>query len=125
MDVSGMDQTVHVKSKRPSGELVIASIMSNNLLILVHSYFRLEFQATKVNFHGTKNFSRIFIDFFVANYRLPSWQPVLTAGTVLPTFFVIGIAFIPVGVALLYFSHNVSHPDCRNCDIQQIYYLSP
>ncbi|XP_055715571.1 cell cycle control protein 50A [Phlebotomus papatasi] len=39
--------------------------------------------------------------------RLPAWQPVLTAGTVLPTFFIIGIAFIPVGVALLYFSDNV------------------
>lgn len=40
--------------------------------------------------------------------RLPAWQPVLTAGTVLPAFFVIGIAFIPVGVALLYFSNAVS-----------------
>lgn len=39
--------------------------------------------------------------------RLPAWQPVLTAGTVLPAFFVIGIAFIPVGVALLYFSNAV------------------
>lgn len=39
--------------------------------------------------------------------RLPAWQPILTAGTVLPAFFVIGIAFIPVGVALLYFSDEV------------------
>lgn len=39
--------------------------------------------------------------------RLPAWQPILTAGTVLPTFFVIGIAFIPVGIALLYFSDEV------------------
>lgn len=31
----------------------------------------------------------------------------LTAGTVLPTFFIIGIAFIPVGIALLYFSDEV------------------
>ena len=28
---------------------------------------------------------------------LPAWQPILTAGTVLPTFFVIGVAFIPIG----------------------------
>lgn len=40
--------------------------------------------------------------------RLPAWQPVLTAGTVLPAFFVIGIAFIPVGVALLYFSNAIT-----------------
>lgn len=39
--------------------------------------------------------------------RLPAWQPILTAGTVLPTFFVIGVAFIPVGIALLYFSDEV------------------
>lgn len=31
----------------------------------------------------------------------------LTAGTVLPTFFIIGIAFIPVGIALLFFSDEV------------------
>lgn len=39
--------------------------------------------------------------------RLPAWQPMLTAGTVLPTFFIIGIAFIPIGIALLYFSNSV------------------
>lgn len=39
--------------------------------------------------------------------RLPAWQPMLTAGTVLPTFFIIGIAFIPIGAALLYFSNEV------------------
>ena len=38
---------------------------------------------------------------------LPAWQPILTAGTVLPTFFVIGVAFIPIGVGLMYFSDTV------------------
>lgn len=38
---------------------------------------------------------------------MPAWQPMLTAGTVLPTFFLIGVAFIPVGIALLYFSEQV------------------
>ncbi|XP_075983542.1 cell cycle control protein 50A [Anticarsia gemmatalis] len=50
--------------------------------------------------------------------RLPAWQPILTAGTVLPTFFVIGIAFIPVGIGLLYFSDEVkeqviNYTDCK------------
>ncbi|XP_068154809.1 cell cycle control protein 50A [Drosophila tropicalis] len=36
--------------------------------------------------------------------RLPAWQPVLTARTVLPTFFVIGVLFVPIGVVLLHFS---------------------
>ncbi|XP_046753787.1 cell cycle control protein 50A isoform X1 [Diprion similis] len=49
--------------------------------------------------------------------RLPAWQPILTAGTVLPTFFVIGIAFIPVGIGLLYFSEEVREHsiDYTNC----------
>lgn len=49
--------------------------------------------------------------------RLPAWQPILTAGTVLPTFFVIGIAFIPVGIGLLYFSDEVKEfsYDYTNC----------
>lgn len=52
--------------------------------------------------------------------RLPAWQPMLTAGTVLPSFFVIGIAFIPVGIALLFFSNNVDEKiidyttDCKD-----------
>lgn len=40
--------------------------------------------------------------------RLPAWQPMLTASTVLPSFFIIGIAFLPVGVVLLYFSNSVN-----------------
>ena len=38
---------------------------------------------------------------------LPAWQPILTAGTVLPIFFVIGVAFIPIGVGLMYLSDTV------------------
>lgn len=50
---------------------------------------------------------------------LPAWQPILTAGTVLPTFFVIGIAFIPIGVGLMYFSNQVNevvidYTHCKN-----------
>lgn len=54
--------------------------------------------------------------------RLPAWQPMLTAGTVLPSFFIIGIAFIPVGIALLMFSNAVDEKiidyttDCKTVD---------
>ncbi|KAF6201248.1 hypothetical protein GE061_005695 [Apolygus lucorum] len=53
--------------------------------------------------------------------RLPAWQPILTAGTVLPTFFIIGLAFIPIGIGLLYFSEQVKeysmeYTDCMNKD---------
>jgi len=39
--------------------------------------------------------------------KLPAWQPILTAGTVLPAFFVIGIAFVAIGVGLLHFSNEL------------------
>lgn len=50
--------------------------------------------------------------------RLPAWQPILTAGTVLPTFFVIGIAFIPIGIGMLWFSETVVEKeiDYTECD---------
>lgn len=39
--------------------------------------------------------------------NLPAWQPILTAGTVLPTFFLIGVAFVPIGIGLLMSSTTV------------------
>ncbi|XP_071553328.1 cell cycle control protein 50A isoform X2 [Temnothorax nylanderi] len=55
--------------------------------------------------------------------RLPAWQPILTAGTVLPTFFVIGVAFIPVGIGLLYFSDEVKEQtiDYTNCNSTEFF----
>ncbi|XP_067126950.1 cell cycle control protein 50A [Centruroides vittatus] len=51
--------------------------------------------------------------------KLPAWQPILTAGTVLPTFFIIGLAFIPIGIGLLVSSneveeHEVWYTNCTN-----------
>ena len=50
---------------------------------------------------------------------LPAWQPILTAGSVLPTFFVIGVAFIPIGVGLMYFSDTVKEVSIEytNCNM--------
>ncbi|XP_034018514.1 cell cycle control protein 50A-like [Thalassophryne amazonica] len=39
--------------------------------------------------------------------RLPAWQPILTAGTVLPAFFFISLVFIPIGVGLFVTSKNI------------------
>ncbi|XP_023649617.1 cell cycle control protein 50A-like [Paramormyrops kingsleyae] len=39
--------------------------------------------------------------------RLPAWQPILTAGTVLPAFFIIGLLFIPIGIGLYVTSNNI------------------
>jgi len=39
--------------------------------------------------------------------KLQAWQPVLTAGTTLPIFFVLGLIFVPIGVLLLIASNNV------------------
>ena len=40
--------------------------------------------------------------------KLPAWQPILTASTVLPIFFAIGIVFLSIGIALLVTSNKVS-----------------
>ncbi|OQR73016.1 cell cycle control protein 50A-like [Tropilaelaps mercedesae] len=40
--------------------------------------------------------------------RLGAWQPILTAGTVLPTFFLVGLAFIPIGILLFLSSEGVN-----------------
>ncbi|KAG7264078.1 hypothetical protein CRUP_009528 [Coryphaenoides rupestris] len=40
--------------------------------------------------------------------RLPAWQPVLTAGSVLPAFLLIGLLFIPVGIGLFVTSNNIN-----------------
>ncbi|XP_068198838.1 cell cycle control protein 50A-like [Antennarius striatus] len=39
--------------------------------------------------------------------RLPAWKPILTAGTVTPAFFIIGLIFIPVGIGLFVTSNNI------------------
>ncbi|XP_044532046.1 cell cycle control protein 50A isoform X2 [Gracilinanus agilis] len=39
--------------------------------------------------------------------RLPAWQPILTAGTVLPAFFVVGLIFIPIGIGVFVTSNNI------------------
>ncbi|KAI1289704.1 Cell cycle control protein 50A [Halotydeus destructor] len=49
--------------------------------------------------------------------RLDAWQPILTPGTVLPAFLLIGLAFVPIGVLLLVTSDNVQQfrYDYTNC----------
>ncbi|SCZ89548.1 BZ3500_MvSof-1268-A1-R1_Chr1-1g01250 [Microbotryum saponariae] len=39
--------------------------------------------------------------------RLKAWQPILTPATVLPTFFLIGVIFVPLGGVLLWGSNKV------------------
>lgn len=40
--------------------------------------------------------------------RLKAWQPILTPKTVLPTFFLIGLIFAPIGAVLYYYASQVS-----------------
>ncbi|CAG8546445.1 7238_t:CDS:2 [Paraglomus occultum] len=51
--------------------------------------------------------------------RLKAWQPILTPKTVLPTLFIVGIIFAPLGGLLLYASNTVSeieidYTDCAD-----------
>ncbi|PVV00857.1 hypothetical protein BB560_004745, partial [Smittium megazygosporum] len=49
--------------------------------------------------------------------RLRSWQPLLTPKTVLPTFFIIGILFVPIGAILYWqssklFEYSINYTRC-------------
>lgn len=51
--------------------------------------------------------------------RLPAWQPILTAKTVLPLFFTIGVIFVVLGGVLLYYSNIINefvidYTDCKS-----------
>ena len=53
--------------------------------------------------------------------RLPAWQPVLTAKTVLPLFFTVGVVFVTLGGVLLHYSDMVQeyvldYTDCVSID---------
>ncbi|KAJ2481239.1 alkylphosphocholine resistance protein lem3 [Coemansia sp. RSA 2131] len=52
--------------------------------------------------------------------RLRAWQPLLTPKSVLPTFFIIGIIFAPIGGWLLWASERINElrVDYTNCDQQ-------
>lgn len=57
--------------------------------------------------------------------NLPAWQPILTANTVLPTFFLIGVAFVPIGIGLLMSSAAVQevaldYTDCKSIQNPQV-----
>ncbi|VDM38465.1 unnamed protein product [Toxocara canis] len=49
--------------------------------------------------------------------RLPAWQPILTASSVIPAIFAVGIIFLPIGVALFLASEGVQEVqvDYTNC----------
>lgn len=45
--------------------------------------------------------------------RLPAWQPILSAGIVIPGFVIIGLAFIGIGVALFVTSRSIQVLEVR------------
>lgn len=57
--------------------------------------------------HGTTaNFSPL--DTAFKQQRLKAWQPILTPKVVLPTFFILGVLFAPIGAVLIWGSNLVS-----------------
>ena len=55
---------------------------------------------------------------------MPAWQPILTAGSVLPLFFVVGVAFISIGVGLWFTSQKVKefqydYTDCKPVGVNE------
>ena len=48
-----------------------------------------------------------YLDTAFKQQRLKAWQPILTPRTVLPTFFLLGLIFIPLGAWLFTVSNSV------------------
>ena len=53
--------------------------------------------------------------------RVPAWQPIYSVGFVVPSFFLIGIAFLPIGIGMLSMSNTIRekvipYTDCKNKD---------
>lgn len=57
--------------------------------------------------------------------RLPAWQPILTAGTVLPAFFIIGLIFIPIGIGLYVTSNNIKEFEVTSVSCQHRTSVAP
>jgi hypothetical protein len=53
------------------------------------------------------NFYFSSLDTALKQQRLPAWQPILTAKTVLPLFFAVGVVFVTLGAILFHFSNKV------------------
>eukprot|EP01027_Heterolobosea_sp_BB2_P006715 GEZU01010105.1.p1 GENE.GEZU01010105.1~~GEZU01010105.1.p1 ORF type:complete len:250 (-),score=40.35 GEZU01010105.1:2-751(-) len=57
--------------------------------------------------NNTANKSKRPADSAFKQQRLPAWQPVLSPKWVIPTFFVVGMIFIPIGAIILWLSSTV------------------
>ena len=49
------------------------------------------------------------VDTAFKQQRLKAWQPILTPKTVLPTLFIIGILFAPIGALLIWGNSKVRY----------------
>lgn len=76
----------------------------------------------RVNFLHSLSCSSSYcaLDTAFRQQRLKAWQPILTPKTVLPTLFIVGIIFAPIGALLVLGSNKVSMItlDYTNCDTQ-------
>lgn len=81
------------KSKKPSSTAIFAL------------FFRFSLTSVRIQYDI---YCCYIADTNFKQQRLKAWQPILTARTALPLFFIIGVVFIPIGSVLLVASDNVS-----------------
>jgi hypothetical protein len=76
-------------------------------------------RASLISFSSPSSSYYSTVDTAFKQQRLKAWQPILTPKTVLPTLFIIGILFAPIGGLLLWGSSLVSeitldYTECEN-----------
>uniref|UniRef100_A0A914RGP1 Transmembrane protein 30A n=1 Tax=Parascaris equorum TaxID=6256 RepID=A0A914RGP1_PAREQ len=79
---------------------------------------RAKLAKNNMNLHGLGVRAFIEPDTKLRQQKLPAWQPILTASSVIPTIFVIGIVFLPIGIALFLASDGVQEleVDYTSCE---------
>lgn len=114
MDFKGRNQTSYKSTILYSSPFFFDSTIH---LSPFHSCLRKRAKNLPVNINHKKTFlllraqlteNIICIDTAFKQQRLKAWQPLLTPKTVLPTLFVAGIIFAPLGGLFLYQSDTVS-----------------
>lgn len=89
------------KSRKPAGKLNTVTLSSMYSTV----YNSTSLVSYDLSFYY---FVLILTDTAFKQQRLPAWQPILTARNVMPIFFGVAVAFIPIGIGLLYLTNLVS-----------------
>ena len=96
------DAEIEQKSKKPEGRLSV-DVLRTSCGLAVHALI----STVRCHCRLATPLLNWLPDSAFKQQRLPAWQPLLTPKWVIGTFFVIGIVFLPIGIAIVLYSQEV------------------